>query len=322
MSLNVALRAGGSTFSGDQRFGSGNLYMDNNRAFYAKNSAGADEIFLWPRYADNVTYLNYGTGGFNIRNNGSLSRMFITDAGNVGIGTTTPGIPLNFPNTLGDNTYGFGIRGSLLQIHSEGAGSDIAFGYGNSASDSGMTETMRIKGNGNVGIGTPSPAAKLHVAGDIRAANIQATDIHATGVMFEGSGTGAAGTGGYGLITRRVASTDKALGTVVARTDVMTLIRDGTTGGLRVTWAGAAGRNLQINTVALASSGGFGGNHGATAGTDSGTYQAIGAGAWADVRITFGDAYTAGHWTEVHLIRYVANDDFYYVGTITSTYNQ
>ena len=95
-----------------------------------------------------------------------------------------------------------------------------------------------------------------------------------------------------------------------------------TTGGFRVTWAGAAGRNLQINIVALASSGGFGGNHGATAGTDSGTYQAIGAGAWADVRITFGDAYTAGHWTEVHLIRYVANDDFYYVGTITSTYNQ
>ena len=173
LSLNVALRAGGNTFSGDQRFGSGNLYMDNNRAFHAKNSAGADEIFLWPRYADNVTYLNYGTGGFNIRNNGSLSRMFITDAGNVGIGTT-PGFPLNFPDSLGDkislwgssgNHYGFGIQGGLLQIHAAAAGDDIAFGYGSSTS---MTERMRIKGNGNVGIGTPSPAAKLDVNGDLR----------------------------------------------------------------------------------------------------------------------------------------------------------
>lgn len=76
--------------------------------------------------------------------------------GNIGIGTTSPGFPLNFPNTLGDkialygnsgNHYGFGIQGGLLQIHTEAINSDVAFGYGNSAA---FTETMRIKGNGNV----------------------------------------------------------------------------------------------------------------------------------------------------------------------------
>jgi hypothetical protein len=89
--------------------------------------------------------------------------------GNVGIGTTTPGYPLSLANTLGDKIslfgdppfyYGFGIQGNLLQIHTDSANSDIAFGHGISV---GLTETMRIKGNGNVGIGTSSPASKLDI---------------------------------------------------------------------------------------------------------------------------------------------------------------
>jgi len=177
LSANVALRAGGNSFVGNQVFGSGDLFLDNSRILLAKNSSGSYENVFWPRWSDNVTYLNYGSGGFNIRNNGSNSRMFMTDAGNVGIGTTTPGFPLTFPNVLGDkislwgqsgNNYGFGIRGSLLQIHTDSTGADIAFGSGSSAGDFTMTETMRIKGNGNVGIGTAAPAAKLDVNGDLK----------------------------------------------------------------------------------------------------------------------------------------------------------
>jgi hypothetical protein len=80
-------------------------------------------------------------------------RMRITSSGQVGIGTSSPGFPLNFANTVGDkislygntgNHFGLGIQSSLLQIHTDIAGSDIAFGYGSSGS---FTERMRILNN-------------------------------------------------------------------------------------------------------------------------------------------------------------------------------
>ncbi len=97
-------------------------------------------------------------------------RVLVTE--NLGVGTTAPGFPLTFLDVPGDKIslwgssgdhYGFGIQPSLLQIHTIGASDDIAFGYGSSAS---FTETMRIKGNGNVGIGTDLPASALHIAPD------------------------------------------------------------------------------------------------------------------------------------------------------------
>lgn len=72
---------------------------------------------------------------------------------NVGIGVTTPGFPLSFPNTAGDkislygssgNHYGFGIQSGLLQIHTDLPLSNIAFGHGASNS---FTERMRIINN-------------------------------------------------------------------------------------------------------------------------------------------------------------------------------
>ena len=105
--------------------------------------------------------------------NAWTENVFFSANGHVGIGTTSPGFPLNFASTLGDkialwgnsgNHYGLGIRGSLLQIHSNSVNADIAFGYGSSASDTSMTEVMRIKGNGNVGIGTNSPGDRLTIA--------------------------------------------------------------------------------------------------------------------------------------------------------------
>ena len=66
------------------------LGVDNGSIFSAKNASGSYEQFLWPRWFDNIMYLNYGSGGFNIRNNSSVTTMFMTNSGNVGIGTGSP----------------------------------------------------------------------------------------------------------------------------------------------------------------------------------------------------------------------------------------
>src|SRR5207253_6807912 len=138
LSANVALRAGGNTFSSDQHITSGDIYLDNNHAIWAKNSSGTSEVFAWPRYSDNVTYMNYGAGGFNIRNNPGATAMFMANSGNVGIGNGSPDFPLSFPNSLGDkislwgtagNHFGFGIQSYQLQIHADTSLADIVFGY-------------------------------------------------------------------------------------------------------------------------------------------------------------------------------------------------
>jgi len=93
-----------------------------------------------------------------------------TIGGNLGLGTLNAVFPLTVGNnTLGDkislwgqsgNSYGFGLQGGLLQIHTDGVAGDIAFGYGSSAA---MTETMRIKGDGRVGIGNAAPGRLLNL---------------------------------------------------------------------------------------------------------------------------------------------------------------
>jgi hypothetical protein len=122
-----------------------------------------------------IVYNNNNTlNGFQFRTGGNQTRMVLDQNGNVGIGNSNPGFPLSFSAATGDklslwsnssNSYGFGIQSSLLQIHTDIAVADIAFGYGSSSS---FTETMRVKGNGNVGIGNSNPGFLLDVNNRIR----------------------------------------------------------------------------------------------------------------------------------------------------------
>jgi hypothetical protein len=133
LSTNVALRAGGNIFVGDQSINgnvgigtatpantldvnggislSGGLIMANGRAIRAMNSSGTVENFLFPRYTDDATYLRYGSGGFNIRNDSATTTMFMDNTGNVGIGTTAPTDTLQVNGTI--QGIGFRCRQSI-----------------------------------------------------------------------------------------------------------------------------------------------------------------------------------------------------------------
>ncbi|MEO7313530.1 MAG: hypothetical protein ABIX01_24315 [Chitinophagaceae bacterium] len=111
--------------------------------------------------------VNYWTAsGGNIYNN---------NAGNVGIGIAAPNAPLQFATSNqkrkivlfetanNDNQYfGFGVFGGQLRYQTGVTTDDHVFYAG--ASSTVSNELMRIKGNGNVGIGTSSPNAPLQFA--------------------------------------------------------------------------------------------------------------------------------------------------------------
>lgn len=104
---------------------------------------------------------------------GQLYPSTITD--NIGIGIATPNAPLQFSNTVvnrkivlydtnnNDNQYyGFGINGATLRYQTDALAADhVFFAAANSTTSN---ELMRIKGNGNVGIGI-NPAYRLDVVG-------------------------------------------------------------------------------------------------------------------------------------------------------------
>jgi hypothetical protein len=137
--------------------------------------------------------------GNGTSDNARSNAMTVLQNGNIGIGEVNPGVPLNFASSMGDkislfsnsgNHYGFGIQSSLLQIHSDNATSDIAFGYGKSDA---FTENVRFKGNGNIGIGTSSPAYMLTVKNDIDVDNGDANaGTTANTLKFGGGNTGEA----------------------------------------------------------------------------------------------------------------------------------
>ncbi|MFP3592899.1 tail fiber domain-containing protein [Chryseobacterium sp. SIMBA_038] len=94
----------------------------------------------------------------------------------VGIGTTTPHGPLQFANAVvnrkivmyetGDNDhefYGFGVNSGILRYQADRTTTDHVF-FAAVTGGASSNELMRIKGTGNVGIGTSTPGVRLDVA--------------------------------------------------------------------------------------------------------------------------------------------------------------
>jgi hypothetical protein len=151
LNANVALSASGNIFSGSNFFTAGSLSLSNAEPIWVNSTNGTSEVFLWPRYLDDATYLDIGSAGFYIRDHtGSFPLFTLKTNGTLSMAQAL-GDRLTLYPSIGTSSYGFGISNFTLQIHTDTTSADIAFGSGNSTN---LTETMRIKGNGNVGIGT------------------------------------------------------------------------------------------------------------------------------------------------------------------------
>ncbi len=141
---------------------------------------GLDKGFVYHSGTD--MYLSNTVSGNVIVQTNNTERARIDSAGNLGIGTSSPESPLQVATRFrvqsdGVVRWGSSVASSgysesgylswdtgKIRIGYEGSG---AVAFGNSVSG----DTMLLNSSGNLGIGTTSPAQKLHVNGNARLSN-------------------------------------------------------------------------------------------------------------------------------------------------------
>ena len=117
----------------------------------------------------------YPLSGYQF-NSAGTPLMTLTNAARLGLGTTTPTVPLSFGNGTGVQTkvaiwdggggssgvMGFGSNnGEFRMLYPAGGNNHISIGTWDNTT---FTEKVRVEQSGNVGVGTTTPAAGLDVA--------------------------------------------------------------------------------------------------------------------------------------------------------------
>ena len=210
--------------NGRLRF-SGSLADGNAHGIEFTNNTGSTLNGFYGVYNDSTTgFYGYAGAGWSL--------LFNNVNGNLGLqGKTNPRVPISFSNAVGnkislydngDGThYGIGLQAAQLQFYVPSASQDIVFGTGSSTA---LVEKMRVKGNGNVGIGV-NPTEKLEVAGNIKVAGSATAATFSTntgsvlgnGLFVNGDGNINGDLSIYG--TARIAGGTPAAGKILTATD-------------------------------------------------------------------------------------------------------
>lgn len=141
----------------------------------------------YPANTDRLFQIGNGYSFFGITRSNAFT---VLRNGNIGIGMTTPDFLLSFAPILGDKIslfgnsgshYGLGIQSYLMQIHTDAADADIAFGYGSSSS---LTERMRIVNSGESGL-------KLNGRIELKNGTLPLNDNYGAGIWLYNSDNSA-----------------------------------------------------------------------------------------------------------------------------------
>ena len=155
---------------------SGNLTVDGGAVF---NEAGADV-------------------DFRVESDTNTHALFLEgSSGNVGIGTSSPSAQLHVQNSSGNSTSILGQFGTGTRAEVTAASNEVVFKAYNGTNDvmtfyTGASERMRIDSSGNVGIGTSSPSAKLHVRDFLRVSTSATGDGSTDGTILSVGASGEA----------------------------------------------------------------------------------------------------------------------------------
>jgi hypothetical protein len=179
----------GGTTAFNSTAGRGNIGIDGASSILNFGNSGASSAYIFSTSAS-LEINAIGSRFLQLTTN-SAERMRITSAGNVGIGMTTPAQKLVVNGNIRTDVGSGGTvtvfetdatRANLGTFGADASGAYIDSSYSTGGSGAVLfrtigTERMRITDTGNVGIGTSSPAARLHVVNSTINAQLRLQDV-------------------------------------------------------------------------------------------------------------------------------------------------